>query len=218
MSEPYKTTTRVVKPQVFFKKTIDKTKKFLLKTLENLKSFLFSGYKNAHQLPHSNPFFPGATNRISDSAIRELDDFYRSWSEQWECEKTESAKEQSIGEGECVIGIQKNVKRTRVGEEERGRCDEVRRGEPFSESAGNKGSSRSLAMKMEELEMMDMEDVDQVLDIEEVLHYYSKLNCPLYLDIVDTFFMDMYTEFSLPQPTINRVNSSSRRSLGPIKL
>nr|GMC77534.1 uncharacterized protein LOC109240137 [Ipomoea batatas] len=213
MSEPYKTTSTVKPAQVFLEKTIDKTKKFLLKTLENLKLFLFRGYKNAHQLPQSKPLFPGGVNRISDSAIKELDDFYRSWSQRWESEKTESGKK---GGGECVIGIQQNVKRTKVGEEER-RCDDkVKRREAFSQ-CGNKGSSRSLATKMEELEMMDMEDVDQVLDIEEVLHYYSRLNCPLYLDIVDTFFMDMYTEFSLPPPTISRVNSS-RRSLGPIKL
>ncbi|XP_031104531.1 uncharacterized protein LOC116008256 [Ipomoea triloba] len=213
MSEPYKTISTVKPAQVFLKKTIDKTKKFLLKTLETLKSFLFRGYKNADQLPQLK-----SVNRISDSAIKELDDFYRSWSQRWESEKTESGKKRSGGSGECVIAIQKNVKRTKDGEEERRCDDEVKRSrrEAFSQ-CGNKGSSRSLAKKMEELEMMDMEDVDQVLDIEEVLHYYSRLNCPLYLDIVDTFFMDMYTEFSLPPPTISRVNSS-RRSLGPIKL
>lgn len=52
--------------------------------------------------------------------------------------------------------------------------------------------------KLRELEMMDMGDVEYVLDIEEVLHYYSKLTCPAYLEIVDDFFMQMYSELFVP--------------------
>ena len=42
--------------------------------------------------------------------------------------------------------------------------------------------------KLRELEMLDMNNVEYVLDIEEVLHYYSRLTCPAYLEIVDKFF------------------------------
>jgi len=55
-----------------------------------------------------------------------------------------------------------------------------------------------------------------VLDIEEVLQCYTLLNSPVYVDIVDRFFMDMYTEFSIRKPSVS-VNSSMRR-LGPLKL
>lgn len=85
------------------------------------------------------------------------------------------------------------------------------------------GGSSALLQKMKELEMMDASDVDHVLDIEEVLHCYSLLKSPIYLDIVDTFFMDMYHELflpqvrSLPRASSLRINSSSRR-LGPLKL
>ncbi|KAJ1419393.1 hypothetical protein SESBI_15144 [Sesbania bispinosa] len=52
--------------------------------------------------------------------------------------------------------------------------------------------------KLRELEMLDMSNVDYVLDIEEVLHYYSRLTCPAYLEIVEKFFMEIYSEFFGP--------------------
>ena len=83
---------------------------------------------------------------------------------------------------------------------------------------GADGGSFALFQKMKELEMMnDAGDVDHMLDIEEVLHYYSHLTSPIYLDIVDKFFMDMYHEFILLRVSSLRTNSSSRR-LGPLKL
>ncbi|GMP42251.1 hypothetical protein CsSME_00012122 [Camellia sinensis var. sinensis] len=69
-----------------------------------------------------------------------------------------------------------------------------------------------LAEKMRE---MDMNDVDHVLDIEVVLHNYLHLTCPVYLDIVDNFFVDMYSEFLIPKPSVTITNSS--RKLGPLK-
>ncbi|THF98523.1 hypothetical protein TEA_001166 [Camellia sinensis var. sinensis] len=41
--------------------------------------------------------------------------------------------------------------------------------------------------------MVDKSNIEHVLDIEEVLHYYSRLTCPAYVDIVDKFFMDIWT-------------------------
>ncbi|KAJ1393511.1 hypothetical protein SESBI_34874 [Sesbania bispinosa] len=63
--------------------------------------------------------------------------------------------------------------------------------------------------KLRELEMLDMSNVDYVLDIEEVLHYYSRLTCPAYLEIVDKFFMEMYSEFfdGPGKPAISRTPS-----------
>ncbi|KZV56101.1 hypothetical protein F511_06118 [Dorcoceras hygrometricum] len=100
----------------------------------------------------------------------------------------------------------------------------------------------ALAQKMNDLELMDVnDDEDQVSDLEEVFHYYSLITCPVYLEIVDRFFMDMYSEYIVPHLS-KSVNSSmrelgsasrhgsmrklgglasahcSRRSLGPLKL
>lgn len=52
-----------------------------------------------------------------------------------------------------------------------------------------------VAHKLKELELMDMGNVDHKVDVQQVLHYYSRLTCPPYLDIVDKFFMEMCAEF-----------------------
>ncbi|KAF5776282.1 hypothetical protein HanRHA438_Chr12g0534121 [Helianthus annuus] len=59
---------------------------------------------------------------------------------------------------------------------------------------GKDESSKCLVTrKLKELEMMDETDVDLVVDIEEVLRYYSRLTCPIYRDIIDKFFVDVYS-------------------------
>ncbi|KAK7319993.1 hypothetical protein RJT34_04722 [Clitoria ternatea] len=63
-------------------------------------------------------------------------------------------------------------------------------------SKGKRGNGISIVEKtLRELEMLEKSNVDYILDIEEVLHYYSRLTCPLYLEIVDKFFIEMYSEF-----------------------
>ncbi|XP_047963331.1 uncharacterized protein LOC125207873 [Salvia hispanica] len=84
-----------------------------------------------------------------------------------------------------------------------------------------------LAQKMIDLEMTDSSDIDQAVDVEEVLHYYSRLTCPAYVEIVDDFLMDMYSEFQVSgRRSLNssmrklapETNYSSMRSLAPLKL
>ncbi|KAI4324743.1 hypothetical protein MLD38_030200 [Melastoma candidum] len=83
-----------------------------------------------------------------------------------------------------------------------------------------------LARRMKELDMMDSDgDLEQVLDVEEALHYYSRLKSPVYMEIVDRFFMDMYNDFSTPPrlspqlqqqhpSALTKHGTSSRRRLG----
>lgn len=72
--------------------------------------------------------------------------------------------------------------------------------------------------KLRELEMLDKGNVDHVMDIEEVLHYYSKLTCPAYLEILEKFFTEMYSEFfcqaspATPRAVKSRVKHGSVRS------
>ncbi|KAL4302524.1 hypothetical protein GQ457_10G000470 [Hibiscus cannabinus] len=72
--------------------------------------------------------------------------------------------------------------------------------------------SRSLqvAQKLKEIEMMDVSDVDHVLDIEEVLHYYSRLTCLTYVEIVDKFFIYICNEFLGPPGSPTSVGSRPR--------
>lgn len=67
-----------------------------------------------------------------------------------------------------------------------------------------------IAEKMKELEMADVYNKDHVMDIEEALHYYSLISCPVYQEIVDRFFMEIYSEFLLPQPSASIHNSMRR--------
>ncbi|KAK9148838.1 hypothetical protein Scep_007595 [Stephania cephalantha] len=64
----------------------------------------------------------------------------------------------------------------------------------------------SVTQRLKELELMDVSNVDHVLDIEEVLHYYSRLTCPAYLDMVDRFFTQIYSEFFLARSSFNENN------------
>uniref|UniRef100_A0A5B7BJ96 OVATE domain-containing protein n=1 Tax=Davidia involucrata TaxID=16924 RepID=A0A5B7BJ96_DAVIN len=214
---------------MLLRKTIQQTKIFFHKTIQGVKSFLYGGY---HMLPKAPPLKPFSSNN-SNPEMQQLDQFYRDFSEQWECDhdkvmmgkKKNAMSAKELMKEEHIFVKNKHEKR---GKEEKkvGSFHEVRSGEPCSQSAN--GGGYLLAQKMKELEMMNMTDADHVLDIEEVLHHYSCLTSPVYLDIVDKFFMDMYSEFSLPQPSLSVNNSmrrqpsvslnNSMRRLGPLKL
>uniref|UniRef100_A0A7N0TIB0 OVATE domain-containing protein n=1 Tax=Kalanchoe fedtschenkoi TaxID=63787 RepID=A0A7N0TIB0_KALFE len=82
-----------------------------------------------------------------------------------------------------------------------------------------KQGSYRFSQRMKELEMLEFKDVDHVLDVEEVLHYYSRLRSPVYLDIVDSFFTDMYAELHKPHRSGKGTSlHGSQRRLGPVKL
>lgn len=51
-----------------------------------------------------------------------------------------------------------------------------------------------VAHKLKELTMLENYKDEHALDIEQVLYYYSRLTCPAYVEIVDKFFMEMYSE------------------------
>jgi hypothetical protein len=47
--------------------------------------------------------------------------------------------------------------------------------------------------KINEMYMTETVDIEQALDVEEALHYYSRISSPVYLNIVDKFFTDLYS-------------------------
>ncbi|KAI4376617.1 hypothetical protein MLD38_014359 [Melastoma candidum] len=65
-------------------------------------------------------------------------------------------------------------------------------GDPSS----HKGSGRSflVSRKLKELEVLDVGNIQHVLDVEEAIHYYSLLKCPVYRAIADDFFAEIYAE------------------------
>lgn len=74
----------------------------------------------------------------------------------------------------------------------------MQRESPFMSIGTKEHRYCMVEQKLRELEMLDMNNVEYVLDIEEVLHYYSRLTCPAYLEIVDKFFLEMYSELFGP--------------------
>ncbi|KAG2298773.1 hypothetical protein Bca52824_035245 [Brassica carinata] len=70
-----------------------------------------------------------------------------------------------------------------------------------------------LVQKMKDLNMVDLRDVEHASDVQEARRCYSSIRSPVYLDIVEIFFTDMYYEFS------NSSNiSGSRRKAGTLRL
>ncbi|XP_043700339.1 uncharacterized protein LOC122651069 [Telopea speciosissima] len=207
---------------MLLRNSIAKTKKFFHNTIQSFKSFLSTGYQ---RLPKTPPFNPCSCNTNSHQSFRELDNnFYRDFSNRWDSSDLEKAnkrnkkksppmskKQLSIDE-EIKYGRKQSPAKVRHVEERRTETVEMRRA--HSHGGGGKLGSHTRSesnvkeregqlvvfQKLKELEMMDASNMEHVLDIEEVLHYYSRLTCPAYLDIVNKFFMDMYSEFFLPQP------------------
>lgn len=204
---------------MFLRRSIQKTKNFFHKRMRNLKSLLVSGY---HKLPTA-PSFNAVPRKT-----QQLDNLYRDISEEWEpdhddelmdIKKNNIMAKSATSEGNVSHrssitshAEQSSVVKTTSQEEKKTASwhEQRKRGCFFIESGSGKERGYILVEKMKELEMMDEYDMDHVLDVEEVLHHYSRLTCPVYLDIVDKFFTDMYSEFLLPQPSAS-LNNSRRR-------
>ncbi|KAM7480448.1 hypothetical protein LguiA_028661 [Lonicera macranthoides] len=193
------------------KKDIHKSRHFFHKKLINLMSFLFRRYLKLPKVPPRNPYSSSKNNPRKN----ELNDLYRDVSEKWESDHNEAMEmkkstktmkeamreDNAASESITDYTSQSVLKR----EKEKEKVDMCGRG------------GHVLAQKMKELEMMmNVNDVDHVMDIEEALYLYSRLTCPVYVDLLEKFFMDMYSEFILPKPSLS-VNNSMRR-LGPVKL
>ncbi|XP_047306924.1 transcription repressor OFP17 [Impatiens glandulifera] len=99
--------------------------------------------------------------------------------------------------------------------------DTIVKKKPNDDDDDGNDRGRMLVQKMKQLEMIDLNDEDGVLDVQQVIGYYSCLKSPVYVEMVDRFFVDMYSEFFIRrQPSIRGTanNNSSSRRLGPIKL
>ncbi|KAE8699476.1 hypothetical protein F3Y22_tig00110578pilonHSYRG00175 [Hibiscus syriacus] len=215
--------------------SIQKTKNLSHKSVDNLKSFVSVGYQKLCKPTLPDPFPCSGCSRKKDQKDRSLAeaDFSYNWEVGLEKSKmtnndaivATSMAEEMRDEEECGGSLmnfsdmspQKKVKET-GGKEEKKKVgsSKLSKGEEGYYYKRNGDGSYALAQKMKELEMMDVGDMEHVLDVEEALHYYSRLKSPVYLSIVDRFFMDMYSEFYLPQASAS-INRSKRRS-GSIRL
>lgn len=194
---------------MLIRESIVKTKCFLHKALVNFRSVLYGKCHKLLKPPTLRPFFC----RISKEKKTNVDPFYNDFRDEWQHD-IEEAKKTKSG---LIIPAKESVVE---GSESRGRYEIFgRKSLVENKPEERKTEGYVLAQKIKQLDMMDAGDVEHVLDVEEALHYYSRLRSPVYVDIVDKFFTDMYSEFALPQPSASigsskRSISSSMRKLG----
>ncbi|KAM7512821.1 hypothetical protein LguiB_011696 [Lonicera macranthoides] len=193
---------------MLLKTSISSTKRFFKKTIQSFKSLLSNGYQKLPKSPSFNQF--SCTEKNLGQKYREMDTFYTEFTNQWDRDKEKAAVKRN--ESKILISTRTNEmhyensmeyakvdsineKKGVIGKEMKRRGND----QFFSTSGASRRVVREergylITRKLRELEMMDLSNVEHVLDIEEILHYYSRLTCPAYLDIVDNFFMEMYSE------------------------
>ncbi|ESQ35283.1 hypothetical protein EUTSA_v10008881mg [Eutrema salsugineum] len=176
-------------------KSIQRVGRFLRKSIGSIKSTICFG--KYHNLPNNtpllSPFSCSLRRRCPEDS--QTEETYSVIS----CESTAVAetREESPNKNQ----LKKKQKKKKVSE-------------PFEEA---KRRGDLLAQKMKDLNMVDLRDVDHALDVREALRCYSSIRSPVYLDIVDNFFTDMYYEFSDPR-TSSSINNGSRRKAGSFRL
>ncbi|XP_059433488.1 uncharacterized protein LOC132166655 [Corylus avellana] len=167
---------------MLLRNSISSTKKFFRKTLQSFKS-LFSG--DYQRLPKTPPHKQESEVEVYSGSFMEL---------------SPKKKKKNL------------VERREPEYHNHGDQRKIREDYSCSKRRTRGGKTNWLVVqKLRELEMLDMSNVDHLLDIEEVLHYYSRLTCPAYLDIVDKFFMDMCAEFFGAAGTLTPARSISSR-------
>lgn len=224
---------------MLLRETIRKTKFLFHRTLRNFKCFIFGGYQ---KLPRSLSFntFLGRTGNATKAYTS--DQFYNEFYDILQCDLNrinrngDISMSRSMGD-DAASSIGSHVSSTSFAKQspqknnpEDGVVIKEKRNkgnpqlgmmkEELKLNSKNKNEGvHDLAQKMKEFEMLDSGDVEHVLDIEEALHYYSRLTSPVYLDIVDQFFTDMHSEFSIPQSSsVSFKHSKSKGRLGSIRL
>ncbi|PON34975.1 hypothetical protein PanWU01x14_339860 [Parasponia andersonii] len=214
---------------MLLEESIHKSKSFVKKTIQNFKSFFFGGYQKLPKSFSFNTFSCGSSKLKNCKTDQIYTDFYEEWNSQLDeiskkdnkpavtLEEQMKEEENASSVSFTKISPKSPVKTKRVVglKEKKIRSSLLGKGKESNSKKANVGG-HVLAQKMKELEMVDAGDMEQALDIEEALHYYSRLKSPVYLDIVDKFFLDMYSDFSLPQASA-KITSSKRR-LGSFRL
>ncbi|XP_061338587.1 uncharacterized protein LOC133285392 [Gastrolobium bilobum] len=212
---------------MLLRETIRKTKALFHKSLRNFKSFILGRYQKLPRSLSFNPFLGRNANARTYTSDQFYNEFYEILQSDLNRIKSNDdigmirTREQVMGDAASngsLMSFDKQIQPKSIPEDgakekkNKGHSQIGKKEEDMNESA------HVLAQKMKELEMMDTGDVEHVLDVEEALHYYSRLTSPVYLDIVDKFFSDMHSEYYLPQSSVSIKRSKSKGRLGPIRL
>ncbi|XP_027344213.1 uncharacterized protein LOC113856554 [Abrus precatorius] len=216
---------------MLLRETIRKTKLLFHKTLRNFKSLIFGGYRKLPRSLSFNPFLGRSCNARTYTSDQFYNEFYDIL--QSDLNRIKRTDDNSMSRvrvqamehaanAESLTGFpkqspQKSIPEDGAEEKKSKGNSQVGKKEILNSKSMNEGA-HDLAQKMKELEMMDSSDVEHVLDVEEALHYYSRLTSPVYLDIVDKFFTDIHSDFAVPQSSVRIKRSKSKGRIGSVRL
>lgn len=198
--------------------SVQQTRKYFPKTLRGLKSL----YKRCQKLPKSSVFCPFSCS-CTRQKVHLKDQCYAGCPYDWEFNTDEamqknaaSSKDQHrMGEGDedvCSGGFMKFSRPCFEESKKEGKVEEPGNLSFWSEKGEDKIGEDLVEEKMRELEMIGLGDLENVLDMEEALHYYSHLRSPVYLGIVNKFIMGTYSDFLVPRASASS-NSFKKRFL-----
>ncbi|KAL4292294.1 hypothetical protein HN51_026564 [Arachis hypogaea] len=209
------------------RETIHKARVLLQKTLRSFKSLVSGGYQKLPRSLSLNPFLRRSGNArtyySSDQFYNEFYDILQSDLNRIRIRNDDMimirSREPPPASASASASVVEDAAKVEEGTSKKQSPLKKNKGEttttttttatlPLKNKKVNSNNNNdALAKKMKELEMMDSGDVEHVLDIEEALHYYSRLTSPVYLDIVDKFFIDMQNEFNVPLPQLPHSSS-----------
>ncbi|KAF5812636.1 hypothetical protein HanRHA438_Chr03g0099841 [Helianthus annuus] len=168
----------------------ERTKKFFKKSIQTFKSYFSEGYE---RLPKA-PSYKGHNNTGYS-----LENVYSEFVNEWEA--TERVMAISYDKNKNNLNHKKQPMMIGYHEVDK------RKQEKHEDTSSREREERKclVTKRLKELEILDMNNVDHVLDIQEVLHFYSRLTCPTYCEIVEKYFTEMYSEvLTLPHPSNSR--------------
>ncbi|CAH8347269.1 unnamed protein product [Eruca vesicaria subsp. sativa] len=164
--------------------SISNTRKFFQKTIDNFKS-LFSNNDTYHKLPKTpnnpcmkNHYHHQSQNIIisSSSQTPSIHTPFEPKPRDYVTKDSALTKQRRRGDGDDTVISEPEVELVRL--------------------------------KLEEMEkiMMNIDiqnDEEHASDVREFMHCYSRLRCAAYIDVVELFFMEVYSDFFSSQPPEN---------------
>ncbi|XP_071715276.1 uncharacterized protein [Rutidosis leptorrhynchoides] len=200
--------------------TYSNTKRFFKNTIENFKSYFPRGYQRLHKTPPCNPFSCSGTRsgviphtNHSNRHYKVSEKTTNNHTNAAEISQDQTSSIMNHKEPNLIIN-QNQVDGTKQD-------NKKKYSEKYEKDDHDHQVESSMCLvtrKLKELEMMDgYNDLDLVLDIEEVLHYYARLTCPVYRDIMDNFFVDLYSRtFNLSGVDNSLVKNDSFKLKGDV--
>lgn len=171
------------------------TKRFFKSSIESFKSYFPRGYQRLPKTPPCNPF---SCTGSRSGVIPYTNHFNRHYKEPNNNNTTNNHANVSNTSKEPSSILELNELNLIINHNEvdskKQENNKIDSGNKHEKNHDQGESSKCLVTrKLKELEMMDGNNLDLVHDIEEVLHYYSRLTCPVYRDIIEKFFVDLYS-------------------------